>query len=123
MGSHASEIVERLKSYEKQIQDIMELFPKGGTRMLRHNVPMAKARLRDLKSDLNEECKRRDFSGLEERTLEPAVKQTSAYLTVRVNSSPDRRWFEQLYEARGTISWARTNLEKQIADRTKAAKQ
>jgi hypothetical protein len=110
-------VIERLRPVEKQFDDILELI--GDSRVLRGDAKFsAQTKLRELKENLQVECKRMNtLRGQESLTpcemafYEPAMRKASAEISVRWNSLPGRQWHTNLYGARINISHALFELE------------
>ncbi|MGA3056008.1 MAG: hypothetical protein ABSD63_17510 [Candidatus Korobacteraceae bacterium] len=107
--------MERFNEFEAKIRRILDMFPQDGRPMPRSDHRPSQELLGELKDELRAERERRDFSPLEAKIFEPAIKRTAAHLTIRRTSTPDRKWVEKLGEARQTLSLARYKLEQMIA--------
>ena len=109
--------LEQLEDWEEQIDQLLELV-QGSSRLVAQQADEARTQLTALKRDLGAESKRlaklgrrSELNQIERTCYDPAIRQTAAELTVKVNSVPGPRWFKDLYQAYGTISAAVSDLK------------
>ena len=112
----------KLDDLAAQIDAVLAVFGKR-TRLAGPDKIRAQELLRQLKGRLNDEYHRtsRDRALLnwtEQTSYAPAVHEASAGISVRVNSIPDQRWFDDLGGTRFDIEFYARQLRDQLAERS-----
>ena len=111
--------INELENFDTQIQKILSLFDERGFILPDAFVNDAQEKLKALKQNLENEYKKRstvkgkkNMTEVEKQYFLPAIHQTFAYLTIRVNSNPDEKWVMELKRAEQEIKYYLNALKR-----------
>jgi hypothetical protein len=106
-----------LKDWLEQVDGLLELL-QGGRPLVGGPAIEARRQFAAFKTGLRVEVKRLarldrrgELNGFADTDYAPAIRQASADLTVRVNSTPGPAWFSELYGAQITLHYPLPRLE------------
>ncbi len=119
MNEHDKQsVVERLRTYEAQIQGILDLVAKSP--LSQQDKVRAQAQLKVLKERLNADYRRgstvsgqAELNDVERAFFHPAVHEAASTIRVKWNSNPSSDWSSELYSALIDIRHALSGLESE----------
>lgn len=94
------DVLQKYKSRFDELMSLVDRFIKSGAGKLE-----AQEMMKSLKDDLKAERKTQE-SGTVERFLYQTLQESSSRVTVRWNTIPNQKWFDDLYNSQADITIA-----------------